>query len=122
MTDEKEKAPVVEGLPPGLTYDREVALKQIEIEEKKTLGWQKIVESNIGNAMNYWKEAKEAEYRGVLTISKWIFELIGLFFVGMTILTYFGKVSGDSLSFLIGVIVGYMLSLISYKPRREAGQ
>jgi hypothetical protein len=35
------------------------------------------------------------------------------------VLTYTGKVSGDSLVFLIGIIVGYMLSLISAKPRRE---
>lgn len=96
-------------LPP---YDPEVELKKIET-------WEKIANENIEKVLDFLHVSKKIEYQSTLAISKWIFVLIGIFFVITAVLTYTGKVSGDSLVFLIGIIVGYMLSLISAKPRRE---
>jgi len=44
---------------------------------------------------------------------------LGLVIFAMAYLTYFGKVSGDALLFLIGIVVGYLINMIQgllYSP------
>jgi len=52
-----------------------------------------------------------------LTLSLLIF--LGLVIFAMALLTYFGKVSGDALLFLVGIVVGYLINMIQgllYSP------
>jgi len=102
-----------------VAYDPEVELKRIDAEKEIQTGWQKIAEDNVGKVIGIWERSKKIEYQSVITISKWTYISIVIFFLVISGLTYVGKVSGDSLAFLTGIVVGYMLSLISAKPKRE---
>ena len=106
----------------SVAYDPEVELKRIDAEKDVQAGWQKIVEENIGKVIGSWERSKKIEYQSVVTISKWTYISIIIFFLVVSGLTYVGKVSGDSLAFLTGIVIGYMLSLISAKPKREYAQ
>jgi len=102
-----------------IAYDSEVELKRIDAEREVQAGWQKIVKDNVGTVIGIWERGKKIEYQSVITISRWTYISIVIFFLVISGLTYVGKVSGDSLAFLTGIVTGYMLSLISAKPKRE---
>jgi hypothetical protein len=112
-----------------LPYDPEVEKKRLDVQKEvasiqaETLkGWQKTLSDAIAGLANAWKEGRAAEYRNVITLSKWIIAVCVVFFAGVGVLVYLGKISGDALVFLIGIIVGYLLSLVTPRPRRETPQ
>ena len=63
------------------------------------------------------RDEKAGTHNRKLTLSLLIF--LGLVIIAMAVLTYFGKVSGDALLFLVGIIVGYIMNMIQgllYSP------
>lgn len=105
-----------------LPYDPEVEKKRLDVQKEVTSGWQKTLSDAVANLTNAWKEGRAAEYKNVITLSKWIIAVCLVFFAGVGVLVYLGKISGDALVFLTGIIVGYLLSLVTSRPRRETPQ
>ncbi|PYB68278.1 hypothetical protein DMB44_04860 [Thermoplasma sp. Kam2015] len=71
--------------------------------------------SKLENAVK--RDEKAGIHNRKLTMSLLIF--LGLVIIAMAVLTYFGKVSGDALLFLVGIIVGYLMNMIQgllYSP------
>ena len=64
--------------------------------------------SKLENAVK--RDEKAGIHNRKLTMSLLIF--LGLVIVAMAVLTFFGKVSGDALLFLVGIIVGYLMNMI----------
>jgi hypothetical protein len=63
------------------------------------------------------RDTNEGSHNRKLTFSLLIF--LGLVIFAMAFLTYFGKVSGDALLFLVGIVVGYLMNMIQgllYSP------
>ena len=63
------------------------------------------------------RDEKAGFHNRKLTVSLLIF--LGLVIIAMAVLTYFAKVSGDALLFLVGIIVGYLMNMIQgllYSP------
>ncbi|WP_048161818.1 hypothetical protein [Thermoplasma acidophilum] len=56
------------------------------------------------------RDEKAGIYNRKLTLPLLIF--LGLVIIAMAVLIYFGKVSGDALLFLVGIIVGYIMNMI----------
>ena len=63
------------------------------------------------------RDTNAGSHNRKLTLSLLIF--LGLVIFAMAFLTYFGKVSGDALLFLVGIVVGYLMNMIQgllYSP------
>jgi len=63
------------------------------------------------------RDANAGSHNRKLTFSLLMF--LGLVIFAMALLTYFGKVSGDALLFLVGIVVGYLINMIQgllYSP------
>ena len=63
------------------------------------------------------RDEKAGTHNRKLTLSLLVF--LGVVIVAMAVLTFFGKVSGDALLFLVGIIVGYIMTMIQgllYSP------
>lgn len=105
-----------------LPYDPEVEKKRLDIQAETVKGWQETISGAIASLADAWKEGRAAEYKNVITLSKLIIVTCVVFFAGVGVLVYFGKVSGDVLVFLTGIIVGHLLSLVTPRPRRETPQ
>ena len=63
------------------------------------------------------RDEKAGAHNRKLTLSLLIF--LDIIIIAMAVLTYLGKVSGDALLFLVGIIVGYIMNMIQgllYSP------
>ena len=105
-----------------LDVQKEIASIQANIQAETSRGWQKTISDGIAGLTNAWKEGRAAEYKNAITLSKWIIAVCVVLFAGVGVLVYLGKISGDALVFLTGIIVGYLLSLVNPRPRRETPQ
>jgi hypothetical protein len=117
MTD-KEDSSKKSG-PTYTTYDPEVEKRRIEYNEKLSGQIMDFLSKNIPDFMKYWGEGQKSEYHVATSIPKWIMILVGTMFLTVAVLTFYDKVPGESLTFLTGVIVGYLLSILKPLPEEE---
>jgi hypothetical protein len=101
---------------PQLPYDVEVEKKRLEVYQDIQRGWQEKLTEITGIIKEAWASGKEIERKIVL----YIFGLVGLFFVGTAILTAIGVVPGEAFTFLLGIIVGYLLSITPIRAPKGA--
>ena len=114
----KEKPTVKDSKPPTYqVYDPEVEKLRIKSNEKIMNQVMNFLNTNIPNFMDYWKEGQKIDYHGAVTIPRMAILLVGVMLLVVSFLTYAGKVAGESLTFLRGIIVGYLLAIV--KPEEE---
>lgn len=92
-------------------------VKQLIIETQRDIqqGWQAIVRENLPEVIKTWKESHTVEYKSFLTLTKWMLWTIAFLYIIIGVLTFTGKIAGEALVFMTGIVIGYMLSLISPK-------
>ena len=83
----------------------EVEKYKADLEKYKT---DKYVEL-LNDAIN---AIKEYTLRSKRTITIAVFIFIAIIFVTMAILTYYGRVGGETFAFVAGTIIGYIISLL----------
>ncbi|MCL0053001.1 hypothetical protein M1M86_00710 [Dehalococcoidales bacterium] len=99
-------------------YDPEVEKRRIEAyeltqkaaqETQKTIheGWQKVVNEVTNAIREHMILSKEVEHRSFRNILITVVTL----FVGVGLLTWQGIVPAEGFTFLVGAIIGYLLSL-----------
>ena len=94
-------------LQPTPPYDPEVEKRRIEASEAVQEGWQKVVTNTIEAIKSYTIRSKEIEER-----SFWIIiAAIAIFVIIVGLLTWQGIVPAEGFTFLIGIVVGYLISL-----------
>ena len=105
-------------LEPTPSYDPEVEKKRIEAyeaiqkatqDQQKTLqeGWQKVATSVVEAFRSHATRSKEIEER-----SFWlILVTIIIFVIVVGLLTWQGIVPAEGFTFLVGIVVGYLISL-----------
>ena len=84
----------------------DVKLKEIEVEREKIKAFAKIAEEGMGSLKDYY-------LKKILRTTIPAYILIGAVVIGATVLTWLGKVGGETFAFLLGTIVGYIISLLS---------
>jgi len=90
---------------PSEKYRCEVELKRLEVERYKA--------DKVYEGFSLLVEAFKEYYLRtgkMMVLSAWI--AITIIFVLSAYLTYLGKVSGETFSFIAGTIVGYIISLL----------
>lgn len=118
MADEKEGEIVP--IDPQTELEALKTKQQIlEVQKDIQKGWQEIVRENLPEIIKVWKESSSAEYKSFLTLTKWTLGTVIFLYIIIGGLTYTGRIQGESLVFMTGIIVGYMLSLISSKFKKE---
>jgi len=117
MSEERVERPpyIIYAVPPNIDpkiwadieYRRlEVRLKEIEVEREKTRDYVELAREGMNTFKDYYlKKIPRA------TMPAYI--LIAVVVVGAIVLTWLGKISGETFAFLMGTIVGYMISLLS---------
>jgi len=85
-----------------------IELEKVRQETTKYLG-DRVYEG----VMELVKAYKEYVVTRATRITLPLFVLLGIVFASMAVLTFFGKISGESMVFLSGAIVGYIISLLS---------
>jgi F0F1-type ATP synthase assembly protein I len=110
MSRKEEPAPpqVIYAVPPSVDAETwaEVEKKRIESENEKTT---KIIElaREIADKFEKYQSAKISR---VVLLS---YLVIGGIIIGSTILTWIGKVGGETYAFLMGTVIGYIISILS---------
>ena len=99
-------------------YDPEVEKIKIEAYKDIQKGWQdKVIE--VANILKeVWLVGKEAEKK----VTYYIFIVISIIFLGTLYLTKIGVVPGESFAFLVGIIVGYLISITPIRRPGAGGQ
>lgn len=83
----------------------EVQKYRIDLEKYQT---EKYLE--LGNRLvDSYKEYATSGRRMITTA---VFIFIAIIFIAMAVLTFFGKVSGETFAFVTGTIVGYIISIL----------
>jgi len=94
-------------LEPAPSYDPEVEKARIEAYKATQEGWQRVATSVTEAFRNYAMRSKEIEQR-----SFWaILGVMLVLFIGVGLLTWQGILPAEGLIFLVGVMVGYLVSL-----------
>jgi len=103
------KAPsIVYTVPPNLDSKTwaDIQSKWIEVEREKNRALIELAGEVVNNLRDYYlKKTTRA------TIPAYV--LIATVVIGAIALTWLGRVSGETFSFLMGTIVGYIISLLS---------
>lgn len=114
--EHREKAPyIIYTVPPSLdakTWSEiqlkwaEVRLKEVEAEREKTRALIELAREGINSLKDYYlKKIPRATLPAHILISTVV--------IGTIILTWLGKVEGETFAFLMGTVVGYIISLLS---------
>jgi len=84
----------------------DVRLKEIEAEREKTKTFVELAREGMNTLKDYYlRKIPRA------TIPAYI--LVGTVVVGAIVLTWLGRVGGETFAFLMGTVVGYIISLLS---------
>ena len=84
----------------------EVRLKEVEAEREKMNAFVELAREGMNSLKDYYlKKIPRA------TLPAYI--LVGTVVIGATILTWPGKVEGETFAFLMGTVVGYIISLLA---------
>ena len=84
----------------------EVRLKEVETEREKMNAFVELAREGMNSLKDYYlKKIPRA------TLPAYI--LVGTVVTGATILTWLGKVGGETFAFLMGTVVGYIISLLA---------
>ena len=84
----------------------EVRLKEVEVEREKINALTELAREGMNSLKDYYLKKLP---RATLPA----YALVGAVVIGATILTWLGKVGGETFAFLMGTIVGYIISLLS---------
>jgi hypothetical protein len=94
-------------LQPTPPYDPEVEKRRIEASQATQKGWQEVVTNAIEAIKGYAIRSKEIEQR-----SFWIvLSAIVILVLVVAWLTWLKIVPAEGLTFLVGIVVGYLISL-----------
>ena len=114
--ERRERAPyVVYTVPPSVDAKTwadiqskwvEVRLKEIEAEREKTKTFVELAREGMNSLKDYY-------LRKIPRATLPAYILVGIVVVGATVLTWLGKVGGETFAFLMGTVVGYIISLLS---------
>ncbi len=114
--EQREKTPhIIYTVPPNLDSETwaqiqskwiDVELKKIESEREKTKALTELAREGMNTLKDYYLR------RIPRTIIP-AYILIGIVVVGATVLTWLDKVGGEAFTFLMGTVVGYIISLLS---------
>ncbi|MEB3780552.1 MAG: hypothetical protein GSR85_10060 [Desulfurococcales archaeon] len=114
--EQREKMPyVVYTVPPDIDPKTwadiqsrwvDVELRKIDAEKEKVKAYVELAKESIDSLKDYYLKKIPR-----ITIPAYI--LIGAVVIGATGLTWLGKISGETFAFLMGTVVGYIISLLS---------
>ena len=110
---EKSTAPqIIHTIPPSVDAKTwaEVQKRWAEIEEKKIDQTAKIIESLTKD----FADRFERYYSG--KISKFLWSSVGLIaavIIASTVLAWIGRVGGETYAFLMGTVIGYLISILT---------
>jgi hypothetical protein len=94
-------------------YTEEQLKLFIELEKVRQETTKYIGDKLYDGFMELSKTYKEYVIGKATRITIPLYILLGVVFVTMAVLTFFGKVGGESMVFLAGAVVGYIISLLS---------
>jgi len=117
MTEELKKGTpcVIYAVPPNVdsktwadiqSKQIDVRLKEIEVEREK-------IKAFIDLAREGMKSLKDYYLRKIPRATVPAYILIATIVIGATILTWLDKVGGETFAFLMGTVVGYIISLLA---------
>ncbi|PNV81739.1 MAG: hypothetical protein C0179_01165 [Fervidicoccus sp.] len=114
--EQKEETPhIVYEVPPSVDPETwaniqsksiDVRLREIEFEREKTNAYVELAREGMNILEEYYLKKIPR-----ITLPAYI--LVGAVVVGATMLTWLGRVSGETFAFLMGTIVGYIISILS---------
>jgi len=102
-----------------LTELAKVELEKARIQAEVNQGWQKVITEVTDKFEKYstQKGSRETRLTTTLTVSILVFLFIIIGALG--ILTYLGKVTGESLLFFLGTLTGSLIMLVSERVRSQ---
>src|SRR3972149_8059240 len=102
-----------------LTELAKVELEKTRIQAEVNQGWQKVITEVTDKFEKYstQKGSRETRLTTTLTVSILVFLFIIIGALG--ILTYLGKVTGESLLFFLGTLTGSLIMLVSERVRSQ---
>jgi len=114
--EQRERIPyVIHAVPPNVDSKTwadiqfkwvDVRLKEIEAEREKVKAYVELAREGMNTLKDYYlRKIPRA------TIPAYI--LVGAVVIGAIVLTWLGRVGGETFAFLMGTIVGYIISLLS---------
>jgi hypothetical protein len=99
----------------------QVELKRIELEIEKTRSLNKIIEEIIPKLSEYFEKRMVGHETPILKQSIWIFfSIIILIVLGTGFLVYTQKLDTTSFTFLIGTVLGYLLTFSKTFWKKES--
>jgi hypothetical protein len=98
---------------PKETYTEEQLKLFIELEKVRQETTKYVGDRLYEGFMEFVKTYKEYVVAKATRITIPLYILLAIVFISMAILTTLGKVSGESMVFLAGAVVGYIISLLS---------
>ena len=81
-------------------------LKEIEAEREKTKAFIELAREGMNSLKDYY-------LRKIPRATLPAYILVAAVVIGATILTWLGKVGGETFAFLMGTVVGYIISLLA---------
>jgi len=84
----------------------EVRLKEIEVERERAKGYIELAREGVNSLKDYY-------LRKIPRTTIPAYLIVAVIVFGAIALTWLGKVSGETFAFLMGTIVGYIISLLS---------
>lgn len=84
----------------------EVKLREIEVERENVRTFVELIKEGVNTLKDYY-------LRKIPRATTPAYILVGAVVIAATVLTWLGKVGGETYAFLMGTVVGYIISLLS---------
>ncbi|GEM_PF-2329790 len=115
MSDETNREPTIE----LRTELAKVELEKARIQAEVNQGWQKVVSEVVDKLEKYSTQKGSRETRLTTTLTVSILAFLVVIIGALGILTYLGKVTGESLLFFLGTLTGSLIMLVSERVRSQ---
>jgi hypothetical protein len=98
----------------------EIESKKLDLEMKKMEFWTKIVGDNLPRVLEYFQQKMLRHDVPVMKTGIWILSaIVTLIVAGSGTLVYYGKLDSSTFAFVIGTVLGYLLSFSRVFLNRE---
>ena len=99
----------------------EIESKKLDLEIKKLDLWTKILGDNLPKVLGYFEQKLLKQETPVLKTGVWVLSAIVVLIVfGTGFLVYLGKLDSATFIFVIGTVLGYLLSFSKVFLKRDA--
>jgi hypothetical protein len=101
----------------------QVELKKLELEKAKVENWGTVIDQIIPKVVSYFEQRMVKHEAPIAKTGLWL--LGGLAFVitiGTGVLVYVGKLDAASFTFVVGTVLGFMLSFTRLFWKQDGGK